>query len=86
MLIERLHHPKGKKFVMPFLFRQIAISPKLDRFVAAVKVRRLEAVETARDERMTRNSMEQGTRWQVRSGVERTNFSFTPSHDQHKAT
>ena len=65
------------------LLRQIGISLKPDKtswIGLAVKVRRYEAVVTAKEEWVPRNSIERGARCQVRSGVERTHlFMHTKS-------
>ena len=43
---------------------------------------RHEAMETARNERITRNSSERGAWWQVRPAVVRIRFSCTPSQQK----
>ena len=87
LLIERLHHPKDKKYGTPYALRHIVISPKPDWFGGAVKVRRHQAVETERNERMARNSTERGAWYQVRSGIERIHFFlYTNSKSQHNSS
>ena len=71
---------KDKRFIVPYVLRLIAMSPKQGWFEGAIKVRRHKAMETVRmngcqetpwSEELDGKVLHWAAWWQLRSGVER---------------